>query len=193
MKRVWNRLMTYRINKELWKKMITNQRMGTIDQDNHKLIVLGANLVFITFLIRLFSRIWISGNAFFIRYPLSNWVTFVKENIVSLGLLCFFYIIFSNYLLGVSFRNPKIKRSSSKYLKIILFIFFYLIEIVVSFIYFVNTLYDYYFLSIVNLITLPITIYAYFILTISILDFCIYTTDNSDDRSITEGEQIDYF
>lgn len=192
MKRVWNRLMTCRINKGLWKKIIANKRMGVLDQDNYKLIVRGANLVLLTFLVRLFSRIWITGNTFFLDHSFGEWVLFLKENI-GLVILCFVLILFSNYLLGFSLQNPKVKQSTSKYLKLFFLILVYSIEMIVSFIYFMNTLYDFYFFSLVSLLTLPVTLYAYFIIAISILDFCIYTTDNSDEKSVSKGETIDYF
>ena len=193
MKNVFDRLMTYRMNASLWKRMIHNNRMGIIDQDNHKLISRGANLVLLTFIIRLFSCIWIMGSTFFTHHEFSEWPPFISQNWFSLTLLALIYLVFSNYLLGISFRDPKTKRYARKYLKILVMIVCYLIEIGVSFFYFMGTLYDYYFLSLISLISLLVTLYAYFILFIAILDFCIYTTDNSDDISLTKGDTIDYF
>ena len=193
MKNVFDRLMTYRMNASLWKRMIHNNRMGIIDQDNHKLISRGANLVLLTFIIRLFSCIWIMGSTFFTHHEFSEWPTFISQNWFSLTLLALIYLVFSNYLLGISFRDPKTKRYARKYLKILVMIVCYLIEIGVSFFYFMGTLYDYYFLSLISLISLLVTLYAYFILFIAIFDFCIYTTDNSDDISLTKGDTIDYF
>ena len=190
---VLNRLMTYRMNSSLWKRMVKNERMGIMDQDNYRLMSRGANLVLVTFFIRLVSRLWIMGSTFFKSHDWSEWTLFLKENWLIIIVLLVAYLLFSNYLLGVSFRDQKTKRYARKYLKILGFILLYLIEIGVSFFYFINTLYDYYFLSLFSLISLLGTLYAYFIIFISILDFCIYTTDNSDDRSLAMGDKIDYF
>ncbi len=193
MKRVWDRLMTCRITKDLWLKMVDNRTMTRMDADDHKLIVRGAELILVTFMIRLFGRIWVSGSEFLIHHPMSDWMTYVKENIVSLSIICFVYIVFSNYLLGVSFRSPKVRRFSYKYIKILFFILIYVIELFVSFFYFMNVLYDYYWISLVSLLSIPVTFYAYFIVFIAILDYCIYSTDNSDNVEELKGENIDYF
>lgn len=193
MKKVWDRLMTYRMNRSLWKRMFHNDRMGQMDHDNHKLISRGANIVLLTFVIRLFSRLWIMGSTFFETHEFQAWPSFIGNNWLSLLILLLIYLVFSNYLLGISFRDQKTKRYARKYLKILVFILLYLIEIGVSFFYFINTLYDYYFLSLISLVSLIGTLYAYFIIFISVLDFCIYTTDNSDDISLTKGDTIDYF
>ena len=73
--------MTCRITKDLWLKMVDNRTMTRMDADDHKLIVRGAELILVTFMIRLFGRIWVSGSEFLIHHPMSDWMTYVKENI----------------------------------------------------------------------------------------------------------------
>lgn len=193
MKSVIKRLITCHVNKDTIKRMIQNNRIGVMAKENHHLLSVGANLILITFLIRFVARIFIGGNLYIANNEGSSWITYLTHNWIILFIYAFFYVIFSNYLLGISFRNQKEARMSSKYLKILVYILLYLIEIIISFIYFMGTLYDYYLVSLISLISLVGTLYAYFIVFIAVLDFCIYTTDNSDDVSVLKGDNIDYF
>lgn len=188
MKSMIDRLIKYRYNKDLIKNVFKAKNTGRMSGDHVSVIDKCSSYLLLTFIIRFFSRVYI-------EYNNSNLgiIDYVKNNFWGLLILFLIYTLFVNYLLGVGFKDKRIRLFSNKFVYVLGMILIYQIEIVVSLIFFINKLYDFYGISLVSLLSIPLSLFCYFGIFVAILDFILYSTDNSSAFEGTESERVDYF
>ena len=188
MKSVIERIKKYRFNKHLIKNVYKKKRMGVWDKQSLKVITISANVVLLTFIIRFFSRVYM-------MYEMegTDLATFFHRKYLILVVWLIVYAVFANYLLGIGNTDRNIKIYSIRYVKTLVFLVLYLIEIFISLFFFINGIYDYKILAIICLLSLIPTLISYFCIFMTTLDFIMYTTDNSDDIESAKGEHFDYF
>lgn len=188
MKSIIARLNNYRYNKNLFKNVYKKRVMGFWDKYSLKIISKCANVVLLTFIIRFFSRVYLMY-----KYSGTDLATFFHHKYIYLAIWLLLYAIFANYLLGIGNTDPKIKTYGTRYIKTLVLLILYTIEIFINLFFFMNGIYDYSIISIISLLSLIPTLIAYICIFLCVLDFIMYTTDNSDDIKKIKGDNIDYF
>ena len=188
MKSIIKRVKKYRYNKQLLKNIYAKKRIGLWYKQSLKIISFWANIVLLTYIIRFFTRVYM-------MYKISgtDLATFVHQNYFVLFIWLIVYAVFANYLLGIGNTDHNIKIYSTRYVKTLVFLLLYVIEIFINLFFFINGIYDYKILSIISLLSLIPTLLAYFCIFVTTLDFIMYTTDNSDDIQESKGDHFDYF
>ena len=144
MKSVIERVKKYRFNKQLIKNVYEKKRMGLWDKQSLKIIAISANVVLLTFIIRFFSRVYM-------MYEMegTDLATFFHRKYLILVIWLIIYAVFANYLLGIGNTDRNIKIYSTRYVKTLVFLIIYVIEIFISLFFFINGIYDYKILSII--------------------------------------------
>lgn len=182
------RLIKYRYNKNLIKNLFKSGNRGRMTGDHIALIDKCATTLLVTFIIRYFGGLYINHNLSELSI-----IDFLIKNIFQVVVLFGIYTFWVNYLLGVGFKDKRIKLFSNRFVFVLVLIVFYIIECITSIIFFMKHLYDFYAICLIALISVPVTLFCYFGIFISIMDFVMYSTDNSDDNIENNSERIDYF
>ena len=175
MKDIITRLSKQHYNFKLFISVLKSTNSGSMSKNSLKIVEKCGYILLIAFLIKLSVR-------YYYLFIASNYsITLLLQNSWYKLLFWFLvYCIFLNSILGFSYHDVHLKTRSNKYTITLFFLKIYLLGDLISIFYFMNYLYSYGLSSALALISCVISVIAYIIIFMCILDFVLYSTDNSD-------------
>jgi hypothetical protein len=187
MKDIIDRLVKQRYNKQLLVSVLKSTNNGRMSKDSLKIVERWSYVLFVTFLIKLCARyyyLFIASNSSIPSLLQNSWYKLIFWFLA--------YGLFLDTLLGIGYHDSLLKTRSNKYVKTLFFIIVYLIGDLLSISYFMGYYYFHQMSAFLALVSCILIAIAYIIIFLCVLDFILYSTDNSDDPSVNDGKHFDF-
>lgn len=187
MSEIIGRLVKQRYNMNLFKSVLKSTNSGRMSSRSLKIVENWSYVLLFAFFLKLISRVIFMYNSSDLSIT-----DFLMHDWWKIVIWFFVYTLFLDKLLGIGYHDSILKTRSNKYVVILILLIVYLIGNFFALGYFIGYLFDIPLLAISDIIACGATMIAYIIIFMCVLDFILYSTDNSDDNPETKGRYFDF-
>ena len=186
MKDIIQRLANQRYNGKLFISVLKSTNTGRMSKDSLKIVTKWSYVLLVAFFIKLVVRYY------YLFIASDSSISLLFQNSWTKLLFWFLaYVLFLNSLLGFAYHDTILKTRSNKYVRTLILLIIYLIGDLSSISYFMGYFYFQQLSALLALISCFLIAIAYIIIFMCILDFILYSTDNSDEKN-DSGEHFDF-